>query len=261
MISIIIPTKNEEHDLPLALDSIKQQSIDNYEIIVVDSNSIDRTRKIAETYGSVVINYPAKPLGARVKGFEHSTGEIILFMDADQILKNDILERIVSIISEYDMIVLEERSYCPETWVQKKLASERNTLHTKNPMDNLGKGLYPRVFKRTLLKQTFDEIKKIDFDKVFAYDDQILFEISSRFSKKIGYLNESLYHIEEKGVIELIKHSYNLGKSARITNQVNTISQINNHSFRENIINSIKNRCFLISLIRKFAFEFGYMLN
>ena len=118
-ISIIIPTKNEEIALPFALESINRQLTDNYEIIVVDSDSIDRTREIAEEYGSVVINYHSKPLGARIKGFKNSNGEIIFFMDSDQILNNGVLERIESVISDFDMIVLEEKSYHPVTWVEK----------------------------------------------------------------------------------------------------------------------------------------------
>ena len=46
--SIIIPTYNEEEYLPVLLDSIKEQDFNDYEIIVADANSSDRTREIAE---------------------------------------------------------------------------------------------------------------------------------------------------------------------------------------------------------------------
>ena len=143
----------------------------------------------------------------------------------------------------------------------KKLTRERSTLHGINPLDNLGKGIFPRIFRKNLLERTFEEIEKINADDVFAYDDFILFAISSKFSKRVGYLNESLYHIEEKGIIELINHRYNIGKSAKITNRVNTICHIKNNSITENIIKSIKHRYFLSSLIKKFSFELGYVLN
>ena len=51
ILSIIIPTYNEEEYLPLLLESIKQQDFRDYEIIVADANSKDNTVKIAEEYG------------------------------------------------------------------------------------------------------------------------------------------------------------------------------------------------------------------
>ena len=55
ILSIIIPTYNEEEYLPVLLDSIKSQSFDDYEIIVADANSTDKTREIAESYGCIVV--------------------------------------------------------------------------------------------------------------------------------------------------------------------------------------------------------------
>ena len=49
--SIIIPTFNEEEYLPILLESIKKQKFDDYEIIIADANSEDRTREIAKEYG------------------------------------------------------------------------------------------------------------------------------------------------------------------------------------------------------------------
>ena len=60
IISIIIPTYNEEEYLPVLLDSIKKQSYTDYEIIVADANSTDRTREIAEEYGCVGVQKSQK---------------------------------------------------------------------------------------------------------------------------------------------------------------------------------------------------------
>ena len=43
--SIIIPTYNEEEYLPILLDSIKEQDFSDYEVIVADANSTDKTRE------------------------------------------------------------------------------------------------------------------------------------------------------------------------------------------------------------------------
>ena len=57
ILSIIIPTYNEEEYLPLLLKSIKQQDFRDYEIIVADANSKDNTVKIAEEYGCIVTSF------------------------------------------------------------------------------------------------------------------------------------------------------------------------------------------------------------
>ncbi len=54
-LSIIIPTYNEEEYLPKLLYSIKEQNFKDYEIIVADAGSIDKTKEIAESYGCKVI--------------------------------------------------------------------------------------------------------------------------------------------------------------------------------------------------------------
>ena len=53
ILSIVIPTYNEEEYLPKLLESIKMQSYSDYEIIVADANSNDKTREIAEECGCV----------------------------------------------------------------------------------------------------------------------------------------------------------------------------------------------------------------
>ena len=51
MISVIIPTLNEEEYLPVAVRSVKKQGVKNIEIIVADAGSKDRTVEIAKSFG------------------------------------------------------------------------------------------------------------------------------------------------------------------------------------------------------------------
>jgi len=84
-LSIVIPTLNEEDNLPRLLGSIKTQMGVDYEIIVADNSSRDRTRKIALSQDARVVNggLPAK---ARNYGAKAARGKIILFLDADVVL-------------------------------------------------------------------------------------------------------------------------------------------------------------------------------
>ena len=87
MISIIIPTYNEAKYLPLLLQSIKSQSFKDYEIIVADNNSTDSTVEIAKTYGAQITS-GGLPGAGRNAGAKIAKGDLLLFLDADVILKN-----------------------------------------------------------------------------------------------------------------------------------------------------------------------------
>ena len=87
MLSIIVPAKNEEQYLPLLLDSIREQSYQDLEVIVADADSVDRTREVALERGCRVVEggYPDE---GRNNGAMHSSdkSDLYLFLDADVIL-------------------------------------------------------------------------------------------------------------------------------------------------------------------------------
>ncbi|WP_298501763.1 MJ1255/VC2487 family glycosyltransferase [uncultured Methanobrevibacter sp.] len=92
--SIIIPTYNEEEYLPILLESIKSQNFDDYEIIVADANSKDRTREIAEEYGCVVVDGGLPAVG-RNNGASVAKGEYLLFLDSDLKLTDEYLRNVL----------------------------------------------------------------------------------------------------------------------------------------------------------------------
>ena len=94
ILSIIIPTYNEEEYLPILLESIKKQSFDDYEIIVADANSTDKTRKIAEEYGCIVVDGGLPGVG-RNNGAKIAQGDYLLFLDSDLELTDDYLRNVI----------------------------------------------------------------------------------------------------------------------------------------------------------------------
>ena len=94
ILSIIIPTYNEEEYLPVLLESIKEQNFTDYEIIVADADSSDNTVKIAKEYGCIVVD-GGMPAVGRNNGAKIAKGDYLLFLDSDLKLTEDYLAKVI----------------------------------------------------------------------------------------------------------------------------------------------------------------------
>ena len=108
MISIIIPALNEEKFLPRLLESIKAQSFRDYEIIVADADSSDKTKKAAKKYRARIVKggFPAE---GRNSGAKAAKGEWLLFMDADAQLEKNYLQKAITEIKKRNLGVAGSR--------------------------------------------------------------------------------------------------------------------------------------------------------
>ena len=103
-VSIIIPTYNREKYLKAAIESALAQSYDNYEIIIVDDGSTDATQSIIHFYTE---KFPQKVFSkyqnnsgatvARNNGLRMAQGELIAFLDSDDLYAETKLEQQVSL--------------------------------------------------------------------------------------------------------------------------------------------------------------------
>jgi len=97
LISVVIPAHNEQTTLPHCLAALREQSTREFEVIVVDSASTDRTQQVARSFGARVVRLEEPGVGrARQAGFEAARGEIILSTDADAVPSEDWIERLVA---------------------------------------------------------------------------------------------------------------------------------------------------------------------
>ena len=156
MLSIVIPTLNEENYLPRLLNCIKKQNFKDYEIIVADANSKDRTREIAKDFGCKIVmgGLPAK---GRNKGAKIIKGNLILFLDADALLPEDFLEKTLKEfkqrnldIASFILIPISKRKYpkilfnifynYPLRFFEKRWAHAMIAILVKNNLHEFLKG-------------------------------------------------------------------------------------------------------------------------
>jgi len=216
LVSVIVPTLNEEASLPICLDSVGSQTWPRIELIVVDSGSKDKTRVIATQHRATIVDYPGRPMGARRKGVEECHGDLVLLLDADQVLYPDTLERAVRQIDGKDMLVLEETSYEPKGWLQRSLCRQKAAMHRAADKEKgIGPNLYPRFFRCELLLRAYEGFDESTISKVYVYDDLLLFRRVYSISKSIAILDKGVMHIEEKDWLQFMRHAYRLGKSSR----------------------------------------------
>ena len=101
-VSVIIPARNEEHNLPALLRSLASQPVRPREVLVVDDSSTDRTAELARQLGATVIASKPLPDGWRGKtwachqGAQAATSDVLLFVDADTWFEADGLAQTLS---------------------------------------------------------------------------------------------------------------------------------------------------------------------
>ena len=108
MVSIIIPTYNQENYIAETLECVIKQTYKDWECIIVDDGSTDNTCNIVKKYLNEKIKYiKQKQSGvceARNNGIRNTSGEYILFLDSDDKISDNFLEEAVKCISEDENI-------------------------------------------------------------------------------------------------------------------------------------------------------------
>ncbi|MEK6968541.1 MAG: glycosyltransferase [Nanoarchaeota archaeon] len=95
-VSVIVPAYNEEKYLAKTLKTLKEQTYRDYELIVVDNNSKDKTNQIAKKFADRVVVEKKKGYhNATNRGAKEARGEIICFCDADSLYPKDWLQKIM----------------------------------------------------------------------------------------------------------------------------------------------------------------------
>ena len=101
-VSVIVPARNEENNLPRLLQSIATSTSRRVEVVVIDDHSTDRTAHVAQEAGATVICSETLPAGwtgkawACFQGAQRASCDLLLFLDADTGFASGGLDRLVA---------------------------------------------------------------------------------------------------------------------------------------------------------------------
>jgi glycosyltransferase involved in cell wall biosynthesis len=200
LISVIVPTYCEEENIERCLRSIRKQKFnENIEVIVVDSNSPDNTKAIAENYADKVINIDMRGVSkARNVGAEEAKGKLLLFLDADTILDDHFIARMYKCfndrrivgVSGY-LVGLEKSGVVDNIF---KLFHYNLLNRIASLTAKLGLPLFPTVCCA---------YRKFAFKKVGGFDENLAIAEDIAFSLKMGKIGRCLVIKEAKAYTSL----------------------------------------------------------
>ena len=166
MLSIIIPSLNEEKYLPLLLKSIKKQRFFDYEIILADAGSKDKTLDVAKEYNCNIVKggLPAK---GRNEGAKVAKGDLLFFCDADVILPDDFFKRAVK---EFKARQLDLASFCLVPIPENRVSSFFLNIFYNQPIILLENALPHAATGILIKKDIFEKLGGFDEDVKLAED-------------------------------------------------------------------------------------------
>ena len=182
MVSIVVAACNEEKTIQEGLNSLLSIDYPNLEIIVVNDRSTDNTKNIIEQFTDKrlkkvhIDTLPSGWLGkvhALHKGIQHTTGEWVLFTDADIHFSNASVQKTIAVCLEknLDHLTLLPRMYSDSIWAQSCIsitlcfiAISQKPWHVSNPEreEAIGAGAFNLVRKEAFLKTNGFEWLKME---------------------------------------------------------------------------------------------------
>jgi len=199
MISIILPIYNEEKTIERMLKTIVNQTYSNYEVILINDGSKDKTHEICERYTALDSKFKyfyQKNSGvakARNFGLQESKGNYIGFLDADDYIEPDYLEKLIKGYTDSHPVDLVVCSYVQNGEVRQfnnKIINKEQALRELLEIKGSKGYLWNKLFHRqTILRNslTFDGNIKVASDLPFCVE--YIIQINN-----IKYISDVLIH-------------------------------------------------------------------
>lgn len=213
LVSVVIPIYNVEKYIKKCVDTIVNQTYKNLEIILVDDGSPDNSGYIADSYASsdhrikVVHKKNGGLSDARNTGMEISNGDYICFVDSDDYIELDMIEKVLekALTTDSDVILF---GLYNEVLDEHEEIIEQERVFIDNANLQLMTSVIGYAWNK-LYKSAFLKSKNFAFQKSLSLIEDIIFnEKIFLNANKIEYLKDPLYHYINRNRPTLVKKYY-----------------------------------------------------
>lgn len=243
LLSIIVPAYNAQETIGKLIDSIISQKYDNYELIIVNDGSTDKTKKIIESYlnkSDKIIFIDKENTGVgdtRNKGMERARGKYITFADSDDFYCNDFFEKIIPEIekSNFELLVFNANVFNYGKYVGKEIAAKykNNYFEDENGVIRYLKGDFCYRFANC-------PWNKIYINRIVK-DNNLKFEANKKRGQDLIFNIAYVSKIKTYRYVDISLYNYNLNYDRLKSNKY--------------IQNSVKNLLEYYDLIKKICVE------
>lgn len=222
--SVLVPVYNVEKYLAECINSVLNQTYQNFELILVDDGSTDTSGQICDEYAArdtrirVFHQVNQGHTMARRKGISAAVGEYVLFLDSDDYWDADLLDTINTTIEEFvcDMVIFKFR--CVTEIGEQMLDFKAQfhdrtnfTRHNRKPLfqaiNNGNSELYSLCVK-AVKRQIIDNLDSLKYQHI-KHNEDLLQSLPYIYnSKSIVYLDHTMYNYRHNP--QSITHSFNL---------------------------------------------------
>ena len=245
MVSVIVPIYNVEEYLEECLESIRNQTYTNIEVILVNDGSTDGSREICESYCEKdirfrLINQENQGQSvARNRGVKESVGQYIMFVDSDDIVNTDVLEVLLPYMKTDVDIVECEMTREKEAFFLNKIPTIVFEGNSKEAIINC---IAFRAVKFCAFTKLYrrEIVEKIPFLEGYIYEDVFT---------GINYLN----HIRKIIVIDYIGYYYRVRPNSTMTKSFNE-KNLDIFPIGKKLIESFDDNEYLLPYIGYFIF-------
>jgi glycosyltransferase involved in cell wall biosynthesis len=223
-VTVVIPTRNSARSLRACLESVRAQSHDEVEVLVVDNESIDETPQIARGLSDMVLTAGPERSAQRNRGAAAATGRALLFVDSDMILAPDVIADCLRAVTRgaAAAVVIPEASFGEGFWARCK-SLERSCYVEDTTIEAA------RFFTR----EVFEQLGGYD-EQLVGGEDWDLHERARLAGARIGRADAYIWHDEGRlELAEVVAKKYHYGKTlGRYARKHPALARSQLHPFR-----------------------------
>ena len=232
LVSVIIPVFNVEKYLTRCLQSVVNQSYANIEVICVNDCTPDQSQRILDHFAEldsrircITTKYNMGLSGARNEGLKEANGKYVFFLDSDDYIKEDLLEKAYAMakkhnsdITCFDIMYV----YDDHTDINTVNMKEVDSFSDNKELIYINHSANNKIFRRSFLEGK-------TFIKGLWYEDMATVPVWVGKANNVSYVNEALYfyvqrsgsisHSEDPRIFDVYKSINNLKKELNLDNK------------------------------------------